>query len=74
MAALFEVDPEKQRKLKKIIGDIHRDRPMEQVKREFAKLIKDVSAEEIASIEQQLISEGLPVSEVQSLCDVHVSV
>ncbi|ADN01570.1 DUF438 domain-containing protein [Spirochaeta thermophila] len=60
--------------LKELIMDLHRGAPFDEVKRRFSELVKDVDAPEIAEMEQQLIAEGLPVEEVQRLCDVHVQV
>ena len=37
-------------------------------------MVKDVSATEISEIEQSLIKDGLPETEIKRLCDVHVAV
>jgi len=68
------IDPERQIKLKEIIGRLHEGSSAGEVKREFAKLIKGVSAAEVAAMEQSLIDGGMPVEEVQRLCEVHVQV
>lgn len=47
---------------------------MEEVQKKFADTFAGVSAEEISQAEQALIEGGLPVSEVQRLCDVHAAV
>lgn len=60
--------------LKGIIKDVHAGVDMEILKKRFAELVKDVSATEIAEIEQSLIDEGMPETEVKELCDVHVQV
>jgi DUF438 domain-containing protein len=60
--------------LKGVIRDLHEGKTVDQVKGEFAALLRDVGAEEIAQIEQALIDEGLPEMEVKRLCDVHVAV
>ncbi|TRO51233.1 DUF438 domain-containing protein, partial [Candidatus Bathyarchaeota archaeon] len=60
--------------LKGIIRDVHAGVDMEILRKRFADLVKDVSASEISEIEQSLIDEGLPSSEVKRLCDVHVEV
>jgi DUF438 domain-containing protein len=60
--------------LKSIIMDIHAGVEMDILRKRFADLVVDVSATEIAEIEQMLIDEGLPESEVKRLCDVHVEV
>jgi DUF438 domain-containing protein len=60
--------------LKGIIRDLHAGVPMPEVKRRFAELVQDVDPAEIATMEQQLIREGMPESEVKRLCDVHTQV
>lgn len=60
--------------LKSLIRDLHDGVDSDIVKRRFAELVSEVDAEEIAAMEQALIAEGMPVSEVQRLCDVHVGV
>lgn len=64
----------KQEILKDIIKDLHNGAPLEEVKKRFNALIKDLDASEIAAMEERLIAEGMPVSEVQRLCDIHVNV
>jgi hypothetical protein len=58
--------------LKQIIAHLHDGGDLEQAKRRFAETVEDVEASEIARMEEELIREGLPVAEVQRLCDVHV--
>ncbi len=60
--------------LKRVIRQLHEGKTVEEVKEEFAALLQDVGATEIAEIEQALIEEGLPETEVKRLCDVHVAV
>ncbi len=64
----------KQETLKQLIRDLHAGKTVDQVKATFAELVKDVSPAEIAELEQGLIAEGMPESEVKRLCDVHVQV
>ena len=64
----------RQEVLKDIIRELHQGGNLEEQKRRFAELIKDVSPAEIAEMEQKLIDEGLPEEEVKRLCDVHVQV
>ena len=68
------IDPERQIRLKEIIAKLHAGRPVGEVKKEFARLIHGVNAAEIAAMEQSLIDGGMPVEEVQRLCEVHVQV
>lgn len=44
---------------------------LESVREDFAKKFSNVEAAEIMRAEQELISEGTPLEEVQQLCDVH---
>lgn len=60
--------------LKSLIKDLHDGKDFETVKEAFKKHFNDVSTEEITQMEQALMSEGLPVEEVQRLCSVHASV
>jgi DUF438 domain-containing protein len=60
--------------LKRLIRQLHEGKNVEDVKEEFAALLRDVGAAEIAEIEQALIAEGLPEMEIKRLCDVHVAV
>ena len=60
-------------KLKEALRRIHAGEPYEEVKKIFAGILQEASAGEIAEIEQALIAEGLPVEDIQYLCDVHVA-
>ncbi len=60
--------------LKGIIRDLHANEDVGAAKERFRELIKDVAPWEIGKMEQTLIQEGLPESEVKRLCSVHVEV
>ncbi len=60
--------------LKGIIRQLHEGRSVDEVKAEFAALLREVGPVEIAAIEQALIEEGFPEMEIKRLCDVHVAV
>ncbi len=64
----------RQQELKKIIQKLHEGATVEAVKQEFEALTQGISAIEIMEMEQALVNEGLPVEEIQRLCDVHASV
>lgn len=64
----------RQKVLKEIIKDLHKGKPVEEVKARFEELIQGVSTAEISEMEAALIAEGMPVEEIQRLCDVHASV
>ncbi len=44
---------------------------LEDVKKDFAKEFSEVDSSEIMNAEQELLEEGMPLVEVQKLCDVH---
>ncbi|MHC4777066.1 MAG: DUF438 domain-containing protein [Planctomycetota bacterium] len=71
-AASGSMQAERIEVLKGIIRDLHDGGDLDDAREKFAVAVKDVSASEIAEMEQQLIRDGLPVEEVQRLCDVHV--
>ncbi len=60
--------------LKDIIRELHAGGDLEKLKKRFADLVRDISPNEIAAMEQRLIEEGMPEEEVKRLCDVHVQV
>ena len=64
----------RQKMLKDIIMELHAGKTVEEVKARFEELIKDISATEISEMEQALIMDGMPVEEIQRLCDVHAAV
>lgn len=64
----------RQKVLKELIKELHEGKSVEEVKARFATLIEGVSPTEISQMEQALIREGMPVEEVQRLCDVHAAV
>ncbi|MGC7872925.1 DUF438 domain-containing protein [Desulfosporosinus sp. SYSU MS00001] len=74
MSELIGNHQQRRETLKQIIRDIHQNKNPQELKERFRELLSDVGATEIAALEQELIQEGLPEKEIQSLCDVHVSV
>ena len=60
--------------IKKIIRLLHEGRTVEDLQAEYGHIIAGASAQDIATAEREVIAEGLPVSEVQKLCDLHVAV
>lgn len=60
--------------LKEIILELHQGKSVQEVKNKFNDVAKDLDPAELSLVEQSLINEGLPVEEVQRLCDVHAQV
>nr|WP_308741789.1 DUF438 domain-containing protein [uncultured Anaerocolumna sp.] len=60
--------------IKEVIKQLHEGKTVEEVKKQFEEAFSGVSASEISEAEGALIAEGLPITEVQRLCDVHAAV
>lgn len=60
--------------IKTVIRELHEGKTVDEVKGRFAEAFAGVSATEISEVEQALVAEGLPVTEIQRLCDVHAAV
>ena len=60
--------------VKSIIRLLHKGKTVEELQAEYGHIIANASAEDIAAAEREVIAEGLPVTEVQKLCDLHVAV
>ncbi len=60
--------------LKELIKRLHEGADPDEVKGQFKDLIKDLTPDVIAQVEEELIKEGMPKEEVQRLCDVHLAV
>ena len=74
MSELINNSAYRQRVLKELIAELHDGKTVDDVRQKFAEAFQDVAAADIAAAEQILISEGMPISEVQRLCDVHAAV
>ena len=60
--------------VKSIIRLLHEGKTVEELQANYGHIIANASAEDIAAAEREVIAEGLPVAEVQKLCDLHVAV
>ncbi len=70
---MSELINNRQEQLKAIIKKIHNGLPLDEAKAIFKEQFGTITTEEITSMEHKLIEEGMPVSEVQKLCDVHAA-
>jgi DUF438 domain-containing protein len=60
--------------MKEVIRHLHRGGAPEEVRDRLRTLVRESDASEIAAMEQSLIADGMPVAEVQSMCDLHSQV
>ncbi len=71
MSELINNSKFRKERLKELILKLHAGESPEKVRRELAETLRDIPYGEVVEVEQELISEGLPESEVLRLCDVH---
>jgi uncharacterized protein len=57
--------------LKHMILQLHNGDAPELVRKRLVELLKSIPYVEVVEVEQELISEGLPIEEVLRLCDIH---
>jgi DUF438 domain-containing protein len=62
------------RQLKDIITRLHQGVSPEEVRGQLAEIVHHTDHSEIVAMEQQLIAEGLPIEQLQGLCDLHSQV
>ncbi|NLJ78785.1 MAG: DUF438 domain-containing protein [Tissierellia bacterium] len=74
MSELINNREHRQEILKEVIRQLHAGKTVEEVKEQFAEAIEGVSPSEISAMETQLVKEGLPIEEIQHLCNVHAAV
>lgn len=62
---------DKQQIIKEIILALHKGLPVQAAKQRFEQEIGEISASEIAAIEQALIDDGMSPDEIKKFCNVH---
>jgi DUF438 domain-containing protein len=60
--------------IKAIIKKLHEGTEPDSLKAEFSALLQNIGAHELAQAEQALIDGGMPVAEVQRMCNLHSSI
>ena len=74
MSELIENRPERVKLLKGIIQSLHAGAPQEEVRQSLKELVCRTDYSEIMAMEQHLIADGMPVSEILGMCDLHSEV
>ncbi len=74
MSELIDNRAERIRTLKRIVRGLHEGQEPASVKERLKELVKQCDAAEIAAMEQELIAEGVPVSQIMGMCDLHSQV
>ena len=71
MSELINNSKKRKELLKHMILQLHNGDAPDLVKNRLAELLTSIPYDEVVEVEQELISEGLPVEEVLKLCDIH---
>ena len=71
MSELINNSRYRKERLKELILKLHDGESPDQVRKELIETLQSVPYGEVVEVEQELISEGLPESEVLKLCDIH---
>jgi uncharacterized protein len=74
MSELINNSEKRKEILKHLILELHSGQAPEQVRKRLVELLQNIPYDEVVEVEQELISEGLPVEEVLKLCDIHTLV
>jgi DUF438 domain-containing protein len=74
MSELIDNRAHRIRTLKQIIKHLHAGGSPEEVRGRLRELVREVDPSEIVAMEQELMAEGMPVEEIQSMCDLHSQV
>lgn len=71
MSEIINNSKKRKELLKHIILQLHNGEAPDLVRNRLVELLKSIPYDEVVEVEQELISEGLPVEEVMKLCDIH---
>ena len=74
MSELINNSKFRKQRLKELILMLHDGESAESVRRQLVETLVQIPYGEVVEVEQELIREGLPESEVLKLCDVHGAV
>jgi len=74
MSEIIDNRAHRVRTLKGIIQHLHQGAAPESVKAQLAEIVRETDYSEIVAMEQELMAEGMPVEEIQSMCDLHSQV
>ena len=71
MSELINNSEERKELLKHMILQLHEGIAPQEVRKRMAELMQKIPYGEVVEVEQELINEGLPETEVLRLCDIH---
>ena len=73
MSEYINNSAKREEQLKEVIRQLHAGKTVAELRERFNDLLQGTTSVEIVKIEQALIAEGLPIEQVQFLCDIHVA-
>lgn len=71
MSELLDNSAQRVKALKEIIRHLHGGGAPDAVRERLKELVGHTDYAEVVAMEQELIAEGMPVKEIQSMCDLH---
>lgn len=74
MSELIDNRAQRVRTLKGIIKRLHAGEAPDEVRASLKKLVCQTDYSEVMAMEQELIGDGMPVEEIQGMCDLHSQV
>jgi DUF438 domain-containing protein len=74
MSEIIDNRSHRVRTLKDIIRRLHGGETPDAVRRQLTEIVRQTDYSEIVAMEQELMAEGMPVEEIQSMCDLHSQV
>jgi DUF438 domain-containing protein len=74
MSELIDNREQRVRTLKGIIKRLHAGAAPDEVRASLKELVCQTDYSEVMAMEQELIADGMPVEEIQGMCDLHSQV
>lgn len=65
----------KKERLKDLLRKLHEeDKDVNEAKKEFRELLREISPQEIPTIEQEMVEERVTPAEIAEMCDIHLEI
>src|ERR1700687_2356860 len=74
MSELIDNRAQRVRTLKGIVKRLHAGENPDEVRNSLKELVFQTDYSEVMAMEQELIADGMPVEEIQGMCDLHSQV
>lgn len=71
MSELLDNRSRRLQTLKRVVRGLHEGESLQAVKSQLNSLVRECDASDIASMEQELIADGIPAAQVMGMCDLH---